>query len=214
MQSTSAPSVESVSDIIHGPVGNIEILVDSPRQSEPSIVAIVCHPHPLFGGNMSNKVTHILARACNDLDATAVRFNFRGVGRSEGAHDDGRGEVDDVLAVVEWVKQRWPNAMLWLAGFSFGAAMALRAALRRSDIARLVTVAPALRWLQQVSQASHCPWLVIQGDRDELVDVDAVRGWLQTLSEPPSLVVLSGAEHFFHGRLNDLREAVKAWLMR
>ncbi|MBC7982887.1 MAG: alpha/beta fold hydrolase [Candidatus Obscuribacterales bacterium] len=198
--------------LIDGPVGAIEVLIDEPTV-DAQHVAVVCHPHPLFGGNMTNKVTHILARSCNDLGAIAVRFNFRGVGKSSGTHDDGRGETDDVVAVLKWSEQRWPGKSIWLAGFSFGAAMALRAALVH-PVARLVTVAPALRWLQQLAGAEpKGPWLIAQGDQDELVDAQAVRKWAENLSQPPTLVILAGAEHFFHGRLNDLRDVVKSWLI-
>jgi alpha/beta superfamily hydrolase len=171
----------------------------------------VCHPHPLFGGTMTNKVVHILARTFNELGAPAVRFNFRGVGKSTGTHDDGQGETDDALAMLEWTARRWPGAKIWLTGFSFGAAIALRASLR-IPVASLITVAPALRWLSQVEQVPACPWLIVQGDQDELVDVEAVRAWATGLSQPPQLKILPGAEHFFHGRLNDLRDAVKEWL--
>jgi uncharacterized protein len=197
-----------------GPAGQLEALLDEPAiEGEVQRVAVVCHPHPLYGGTMTNKVVHILARTFNELNAPAVRFNFRGVGKSAGAHDDGRGEIDDVIAMLAWAEQRWPNAQIWLAGFSFGAAMALRASLRH-PVARLVTVAPALRWLTEIKeQIPTCPWLIVQGDQDELVNVDAVRNWAAKLKRPPRLEILPGAEHFFHGHLNDLRDAVKAWML-
>ena len=155
--------------LLPGAAGAIEVATDVPASPRLG-TALICHPHPLFGGTMTNKVAHILARTCNDLGAVAVRFNFRGVGKSVGAHDDGRGETEDVLAVIAWAEQRWPGATIWLAGFSFGAAMALRTA-RRHQVAKLVTVAPALRWLEQLDGATpNCPWLVVQGDQDELVD--------------------------------------------
>jgi len=197
---------------IAGPAGELEALVDSPATADGTLVAVICHPHPLFGGTMTNKVAHILARTCNDLGAIAVRFNFRGVGKSAGTHDDGRGETDDVLAVIAWAEQRWPGAQIWLAGFSFGAAMALRSALRHR-VSKLVTVAPALRWLEQVGGATPgCPWLVVQGDKDELVDAKAVQAWAQGLPHPPQLALMPGGEHFFHGKLNELRAIVKQWL--
>jgi len=214
---SAAPRTTSL--IVPGPARAIEVLVDEPADLDVvRQVAVVCHPHPLFGGNMTNKVTHILARTCNELGAAAVRFNFRGVGKSAGTHDDGRGEVEDVLAMLKWTEERWPGANLWLAGFSFGAAMALRAALARSgerrSVKRLITVAPALRWLEQTDdQTPGCPWLVVQGDQDELVDAQAVAAWARRLSRPPTLTVLAGVDHFFHGRLNDLRDTVKAWLI-
>src|SRR5262245_6024769 len=154
----------TTSTIASGPVGNLEVLLDEPElQHSPRYAALVCHPHPLMGGTMTNKVAHILARTFNDLGAPAVRFNFRGAGRSEGTHDDGRGETDDVLAMLAWTQQRWPQAKIWLAGFSFGAAMALRASLQQ-PVHRLVTVAPALRWLSQLEgKIPTCPWLIVQG---------------------------------------------------
>jgi alpha/beta superfamily hydrolase len=162
---------------------------------------------------MTNKVVHILARTFTDLGAPAVRFNFRGVGNSAGKHDDGRGETEDALAMLAWTKDRWPGASIWLAGFSFGAAIALRASLS-FPVARLITVAPALRWLTQVKeQVPACPWLIVQGDQDELVDARAVQSWAAGLTQPPQLKILPGAEHFFHGRLNDLRDAVREWLL-
>jgi uncharacterized protein len=213
---SAAPRTTSIT--VQGPVGPLEALIDEPVDGgHVRRAALVCHPHPLYGGSMTNKVAHILARACNDMDAPAVRFNFRGVGESAGAHDDGEGETQDVLAMLDWTEQRWPDTQLWLAGFSFGAAMALRAALQRAKASRpvrgLITVAPALRWLEQVDDASpQCPWLIVQGDQDELVDASAVTAWAKDLSRPPELRILAGVDHFFHGRLNDLRDTVRAWL--
>ena len=206
---------KSTSLLIPGPAGDIEAVLDEPSATGgevlPKAVAVVCHPHPLFGGTMTNKVAHILARTCNDLGLPALRFNFRGVGRSAGAHADGVGETEDTLAAIDWAAARWPNTPVWLLGFSFGAAMALRASLRY-PVARLVTVAPALRWLTQLhSQVPACPWLIVQGDRDELVDARAVQEWAAGLSEPPTIKILAGAEHFFHGRLNDVRQAIVEW---
>jgi uncharacterized protein len=199
--------------IIAGPAGDLEALVDHPANAVPIAVAVVCHPHPLFGGTMTNKVAHTLAKTYSDLGATVVRFNFRGVGRSAGVHNDGHGEVDDALAAISWVRARWPGLPLWLAGFSFGAAVALAAALEDKHVARLVTVAPALKWLHAThGQLPTCPWLVVQGDHDELVNIDEVKTWLSGLAQPPQLRVLDGAGHFFHGRLTDLRDVVTHWM--
>jgi alpha/beta superfamily hydrolase len=215
-----SPAPRSTSLIVPGPAGELEVLLDEPTANDVGLqgaathVALVCHPHPLFGGTMTNKVVHILARTFNDLGAPAVRFNFRSVGKSAGTHDDGNGETEDALAMLAWTAHRWPGAKIWLTGFSFGAAMALRASLR-FPVARLITVAPALRWLTQVKdQVPGCPWLIVQGDQDELVDAQAVQAWATTLPQPPDLKILFGAEHFFHGRLNDLRDAVKEWLLQ
>lgn len=165
---------------------------------------------------MTNKVVHTLAKAFNDVGAPAVRFNYRGVGASAGTYDDGNGETHDALAVLEWAAQRWPGAQLWLGGFSFGGAVAIRAAVassQGSSVARLVTVAPAIRRVSVDSTTlPQCPWLIVQGDRDELVDPADIQHWAQALPVQPRLTMLSGVEHFFHGRLNDLRTTVASWL--
>jgi alpha/beta superfamily hydrolase len=164
---------------------------------------------------MTNKVAHVLAKSFNDAGARAVRFNFRGVGASAGVHAEGLGETDDALAVLDWAAGRWPEARLSLAGFSFGGAVAIRAAAQR-PIERLVTVAPAVQRVNIVDtgRLPTCPWLLVQGDRDELVNVDAVKRWVREVRPAPELEVLPGVDHFFHGRLNDLRAVVVRWLAR
>jgi hypothetical protein len=210
-----APAV-SQSVTIPGPAGTIEAVLDTPATSTSSAVGVICHPHPLHGGTMTNKVVHTLAKAFNDVGAPAVRFNYRGVGASAGTYDEGNGETQDALAVLDWVAQRWPGAPLWLGGFSFGGAVAIRAAVASShagNIARLVTVAPAIRRVSVDSNTlPQCPWLIVQGDRDDLVDASDIQQWAQALPVQPRLTLLSGVEHFFHGRLNDLRTTVASWL--
>jgi len=201
---------------ITGPAGNIEALVDIPADATASAVGVICHPHPLHGGTMTNKVVHTLAKAFNDVGAPTVRFNYRGVGASTGVYADGNGETDDALAVLDWATQRWPGAQLWLGGFSFGGAVAIRASVafsRAPGIARLVTVAPAIRRVSvDDNKLPQCPWLIVQGDRDELVDPADIQQWAQALPVHPRLAMLDGVEHFFHGRLNDLRTTVVDWL--
>lgn len=217
MASVSTPT-QSVT--IPGPAGNIEALLDTPatapNEVRPGAVGVICHPHPLHGGTMTNKVVHTLAKAFNDVGAPAVRFNYRGVGASAGAYDEGNGETEDALAVLDWVAQRWPGTPLWLGGFSFGGAIAIRASVassRGARIARLVTVAPAIRRVSvDSSTLPACPWLIVQGDRDELVDPADIQQWAQALPVEPRLSMLAGVEHFFHGRLNDLRTVVVNWL--
>ena len=192
-----------------GPSGDIEGLLDDP-DATPAAIAVVCHPHPLQGGAMQNKVTYMLARAFNDMGAFSLRFNFRGVGKSAGSFDDGRGETDDALAAVDWLMAQHPGLPLWLGGFSFGSYVALRAQSRR-QVVRLVTVAPAVqRFETQDIVPPTCPWVLVQGMEDEVVSPQAVLGWARGLARPPRIVELSGAGHFFHGRLNELREAVAA----
>ena len=161
---------------------------------------------------MTNKVAHTLARSFVGVGFAALRFNFRGVGKSAGSFDEGRGEVDDVIAAVEWMRESAPELPLWLAGFSFGAAMAIRAAvLTRPD--GLVSIAPAVsRFAVDFDEQPDCPWLILQGDQDELVDVDETIAWVNTLDPGPELEIFPGVEHFFHGKLVQLREAVEGFV--
>jgi alpha/beta superfamily hydrolase len=176
-------------------------------------VAIVCHPHPQHGGTMHNKVVTMLERSFVELGLATVRFNFRGIGRSDGEYDDGVGETDDLVAVAEWVRTQRPGDVLWLAGFSFGAYVALRASARLAP-AQLVLVAPPVgRWDFDAIERPGCPILIVQGDADDIVDADAVRAWARRLAEAgppePNLVAMPETGHFFHRRLLDLRGAVK-----
>ena len=161
---------------------------------------------------MHNKVAHTLARAFARSGFAALRFNFRGTEGSEGRYDNGRGELDDALAAIAWMRGRYPDGPGWLAGFSFGAAIAVRAAVA-DEVDGLVTVAPAIyRFAAGLEGQPRCPWLVVQGDEDELVDVEETVEWINSLEPGPELLVMRGAEHFFHGRLNDLRGAVMAFV--
>jgi uncharacterized protein len=197
---------------IAGPAGSLEALLEIPAGADGSRVAVICHPHPVYGGTMTNKVVHMLAKAFNERGVPALRFNFRGVGASAGSYDEGEGETQDALAAIDWALQRWPGAALWAAGFSFGGAIAVRAAVAR-DAQRLVTVAPAVhRFAVSGAELPRCPWLLVQGDRDELVDAGEIQRWVATLASPPQLALLAGVDHFFHGRLNELRAVVLDWL--
>jgi alpha/beta superfamily hydrolase len=178
---------------------------------------VICHPHPLHGGTMANKVVTTLARSAHELSVPTLRFNFRGVGTSAGSHDEGRGEVDDALAVIAWGRQRWPSTTLWLAGFSFGGVVALRASTAHGtgSVARLVTVAPALgRNFATVDdiKVPECPWLIVQGDADEVVDASVVIDWASALQPSPQLVILPGVGHYFHGQLGALQQRVAPFL--
>lgn len=205
-------SPASKSLTLAGPVGSLEALLELPSSGAPRALGIVCHPHPLFGGALTNKVVHSVARAFVAQGAATLRFNFRGVGASAGVHDEGRGETGDLLAVLEFGRMRFPGLPLWLGGFSFGAWVAARAAARM-QAARLVTVAPPVgRWDFSEVAAPGCPWLVIQGDADELVDHQAVAAWIASLDASARFVLLPGAEHFFHGRLHEVKAAVADFL--
>ena len=192
---------------IEGQAGALEAVVEE-TPAAGSGYAIVCHPHPLFGGTMDNKVVTTVARALHETGIPTVRFNFRGVGASAGAYDQGVGETADADTVASWGAQRWPGRDLVIAGFSFGAYVALRLAQQRVP-RYLITVAPALELFQAFGMAvPRAPWLVVQGDADEVVDPASVIDWVNGLDPKPRLIVLPGVGHFFHGRLRELRDAV------
>jgi alpha/beta superfamily hydrolase len=157
---------------------------------------------------MHNKVAHTLARAFVRSGYETLRFNFRGTENSEGQFDNGIGELDDALAAIEWMRARHGSYPLWLAGFSFGAAIAVKVAVA-AHVDGLVSVAPAIsRFATGLASQPQCPWLIVQGDQDELVNVEETVEWVDSLEPGPELLVVPGGEHFFHGRLAELREAV------
>lgn len=202
---SQAPRPETVT--LAGEDGSLEGLLEVPPAHASGRVAVVCHPHPQHGGTMQNKVVHTLCRAANDLGYAALRFNFRGVGASEGNYDHGVGERDDARAAIRWAEQRFGGPLL-LAGFSFGAVVAIEVA-RTHPPAQLISIAPPVDridrdgWLQP-----DCPWLVVQGDNDELVAADAVVDFVNELEPGPRLLVLPDVDHFFHGQLVALRRAL------
>lgn len=199
---------------LDGPAGILEALLESPQDIEPTGVAVVCHPHPVHGGTMTNKVAHTLARSFIGVGIAALRFNFRGVGKSDGSFDEGNGEVNDVLAAVAWLREEFPTLPLWIGGFSFGAAMAIRAAVHCKP-AGLVSVAPAVfRFADNLDRQPDCPWLIVQGDQDELVDIEETIAWVNELDPGPELEVFTDTEHFFHGKLVPLRNAVEEFVAR
>ena len=200
-----------------GPAGALELAVDPADGKRLPVVAVVCHPLPTEGGTMHNKVVTMAARALRECGADTVRFNFRGVGASEGAFDEGVGESEDLRAVVAWVRAQRPDAALWLAGFSFGAYVSLRMSAELQPAALLSIAPPVGRaWDFKAIVPPSCPWLVIQGDDDEIVDANAVAAWVAKLPHPPELVRMPDTGHFFHRKLMDLRGAirhgVRAWL--
>ena len=193
---------------IAGPAGKLEAILERPGEGALEGAVVVCHPHPQHGGTMHNKVAYTLSRAFVRSGFEALRFNFRGTEGSEGRYDDGIGELDDALAAIEFMRSRHGAYPLWLAGFSFGAAIAVRAAVA-THIDGLISVAPAIsRFASGLESQPECPWLIIQGDVDELVDVEETVTWVDSLEPGPELLIINGGEHFFHGRLTELRQAV------
>ncbi|MCK4951551.1 MAG: alpha/beta hydrolase [Gammaproteobacteria bacterium] len=197
---------------IPGPCGNLEVLVSCPEESQPNQVVVISHPHPLHGGTMQNKVVHTIAKTVNQVGLKAVRYNFRGVGASEGDYAEGVGEADDLVAIVDWVRSQIPDCAIWLAGFSFGGYVSLRAA-DKVDAERLITVAPAISFLEEKNiSMPGCPWLLIQGMQDEVVPASSVIEWCGTLSRPPEIITIEDTGHFFHGQLNVLRDTLIQYL--
>ncbi len=193
-----------------GPAGVLETLIEVPVSAAPLLVAVICHPHPLHGGTMHNKVVHTVARALRGAGAATLRFNFRGVGHSAGRYDDGVGEGADALAAVSAARERWPGLPLVLAGFSFGAAVAIAVAARAQP-AWLISVAPAVERVPlEGFVAPTCPWLIVQGDADEVVAAATVRRWRELHAGAARLVELPGVGHFFHGRLHELPHCLLA----
>ena len=199
-----------------GLAGAIETIVDNP--GTPRGIALICHPHPLFGGANTNKVTQTLARTFTRLGYVALRPNFRGVGGSAGAHADGHGEAEDMLAVLAAARQRYGDLPIVLAGFSFGAyvqthvAQALAAA--GQSVQRLVLVGTAAGFVegarQYAAQAVAADTIVIHGSADTTVSLSNVLAWAEPLDLP--VVVVPGADHFFHRRLHVIRDIVtRAW---
>ena len=201
---------EDTAVYLRGPAGRLEALVDVPTEvpAQP-VVAIICHPHPQHGGTMRNKVVTIVERSLRELGLRTVRFNFRGVGESAGEFDDGRGELDDLLAVVDWVRRTRPDDEIWLAGFSFGSAIAARAAMQVAP-RQLISIAPPVERADFSDiHVPGCHWLVVQGDEDDVVSPQAVYDWVADTEPKPELIVMKKAGHFFHRRLMDLRGLLK-----
>ena len=208
---SKAPQLSKL--FIDGPVGRLEAVLEVAPEHAPIGSVVVCHPQPQQGGTLQNKVVHTLARSFMRLGFAALRFNFRGTEQSEGEFDEGNGELDDALVAIEWMRRRDSQNPVWVAGFSFGAAIAVKAAVA-TRVGGLISVAPAVaRFATGLKSQPDCPWLVIQGDQDELVDLEETVNWLNSLEPGPELLIVPGGEHFFHGRLIELRDSVSEFVL-
>ena len=192
----------SITVFIDGPAGNLEAVVNDPGEQRSGI-ALIAHPHPLFGGTLDNKVVHTLAKAFFELGYVALRPNLRGAGKSQGNFDEGKGEMQDMLAVAEYAKGQFGDLPLALAGFSFGAFVQSRV-IKQLPAEKLVLVAPAVERFDVGNVPANT--LVIHGDRDDVVPLAAVLAWAQP--QELRVMVLPGAGHFFHGRLPQLKQIV------
>ena len=203
----------SANTFIKGLAGDIETVIVKPENlTDESPIVVISHPHPLYGGTMSNKVVTYLHKSFSELGAITVRFNFRGVGKSEGEHDSGIGETKDLVAIVKVLKEWRPAAPVWLAGFSFGSYVTTRAQAE-VEAERVLLVAPPVSMYEfDAIPEIQVPWYVIQGGEDEVIDANAVKSWVAKRSNPPKLIWMEEASHFFHGKLVDIKdEIVKYW---
>lgn len=201
--------------LLSGPAGHLEAILEFPAFWGPhSPIVLICHPHPPDGGTMNNKVVTTLAKAFLESGFISLRFNFRGVGQSEGQYDHGQGELLDCLAVLDWLQAVRPNAAIALAGFSFGAWVALKASERMKP-KLMVSIAPPVGF-RDFADVRHpnCPWLAIQGMSDEVVNAETVLAWLQLQNPAPEVLAMENTGHFFHGKLVPLRAHVSAFLNR
>lgn len=200
--------------LIRGPAGDLELSVAVQQENSHGAWGIVCHPHPLYGGAMYNKVVTTIAKALQNLNLNTVRFNFRGVGKSEGQFDQGLGELDDLIAVINWIQEMHHNYDIWLAGFSFGAYIAAKAATK-IPITKLVTVAPPVEhFAMQTLPPITCPWVLVQGERDDVVPAEAVLSWAESREPKPTIIRFPEAGHFFHGQLVELRTQLEEALRK
>jgi alpha/beta superfamily hydrolase len=195
-----------------GPAGQIEAILKEPALPATR-AAIVCHPHPLFGGTMHNKVVYRIARAFQEAGFAVLRFNFRGAGLSSGEHDDGRGEQEDLRAAMKFIEARFRGAELWLAGFSFGSAVMLQAAACDERVRAIVAAGvPVSKYDFTAIARCHKPKLFVQGSLDQFGSIEDLRRFFHALDEPKKLEIIEGADHFFEGHLTELAQAVSDFI--
>ncbi len=198
---------------IPGPVGPLEGLVDKPATT-PRAVVVFAHPLPIEGGTMHTKVVFQSAKALVRIGCVVVRFNFRGVGRSAGAWDEGRGEMDDFRAVIDFAVREYPNLELWAAGFSFGSHVAMTVGADDPRVCALIAIAPPVnKYDFSLAATSVKPKFIVHGLQDELIPLKAVRQLYATLREPKELVEIDRANHLFEGQAGEVGEALEDLLM-
>jgi uncharacterized protein len=204
---------ESKNFFLQGPAGNLEAVLWSPPAAAPGMAALVCHPHPLFGGTMHNKVVFQTAKALDALGVAVLRFNFRGAGLSAGVHDQGRGELADARAALQYLAAEFPGTPLLVAGFSFGCWVGLRAGCEDARVEKLIGIGTPVNnsdfsYLQECAKAK----LFVHGSNDEHGDVEEVRRMVASLPGENEMVVVDGVGHFFTGKIEELGKAISEWL--
>jgi hypothetical protein len=198
-----------------GPAGQLEALLNS-GATDAKYAAVVCHPHPVYGGTLHNKVVFHAMKALNNLDMPVLRFNFRGAGLSDGEHDQGAGEIDDVRVALDWLDQEYHLPIVF-AGFSFGAAVGLRVAVPDARVPALISLGTPISPVDNRSYdydflvSCTKPKLFVSGSRDQFASPASLQGLVQSLADPKKLVIIEAGDHFFEGRLREMREAVESW---
>ena len=192
------------------PQGHLEGILKAQQDgSQPRYVGLVCHPHPLGGGTMHNKVVFKVAQTLQSLNIPALRFNFRGVGHSTGTYDEGRGEMEDVRYALEFLSRRYPGTPAIIAGFSFGSYVGMRVAARDDRVQAMIGLGVLARWFDgNTLQGCHKPKLLIHGTQDELAPYDQTVAWFEQLPAPKRFVPIQGADHFFQQRLDEVQAIV------
>jgi uncharacterized protein len=213
---TNVPEISAIrSFFLDGPAGQLEALLNS-GAPDAKHAAVVCHPHPIYGGTLHNKVVFHAMKALNNLGLPVLRFNFRGAGLSHGEHDQGSGEIDDVRTALDWLEGEFRLPIVF-AGFSFGAAVGLRAAAPDSRVPALISLGTPISPVDNRSYdygfltTSTKPKLFVSGSRDQFASKANLEGLVQSLPEPKKLVIIEAADHFFEGRLREMRETVEGW---
>lgn len=218
----TSPSGSIRSLFLEGPSGRLEALLNAGAENAAH-AALVCHPHPLFGGTLHNKVVFHTMKALNSFGFPVLRFNFRGAGLSQGEHDHGEGEVEDVRTALDWLDAEFHLPIVF-AGFSFGAAVGLRAACADPRVKAAIgvgapvvpvaadTESPRIYTYEGLKDCAK-PKLFVSGARDQFGPKEKLQALVATMPEPKKLVLIEGADHFFEGRLRELREAIEAWMI-
>jgi uncharacterized protein len=199
---------------LDGPAGRLEASLWTVQASQPLMAAVVCHPHPLFGGTLHNKVVFHTAKALHLFGMPVLRFNFRGVGLSEGAHDHGKGEMDDVRAALDYLATEFPRRPILLAGFSFGSWVGLRVGCEDKRVAELIGLGlPVDNMNADFLRDCAKPKLFIQGGNDQFGSQVKIEALFATLPQPKRLVIVPGVDHFFTGQLEKVGESIESWLI-
>lgn len=209
-----ATTHESRNFFLNGPAGRLEAILWRPTSVEkPPLAALVCHPHPLFGGTMHNKVVYQTAKSLDQFGLPVLRFNFRGAGKSAGTHDQGRGEQDDARVAVDFLADEIPDMPVLLAGFSFGSWVGLRAGCEDDRVAELIGIGVPVND-SDFSYLSACkkPKLFVQGSKDQFGAPDRVKTLVDSLPGENLMIVVDDADHFFTGKLDQMGRAIANWV--